>query len=448
MISCRTDGIQEIAEFVSGFSFDDIPTDVVSTIEDSFIDTIGVTLAGVDVGAGAKAIRAISEIGGSGTEIVPGTAVTGSATDIAFATGTAAHCLDFDDTTSAMNGHPSVCLISPMLSVSQSMSISGTEAFEAYAAGFETMAAIAAPISPDHYQRGWHPTGTLGCFGAAATLGKLKGADSESLATALNIAASMAAGVKNNFGTMVKPMHVGQAARSGLTAAILAENGFTASQNAITGDDGFFELFRGRVFNSDGVDLAPWQLSKTGINRKKYPCCFFAHAAIDTVLTLSEEQEIEREEIESVSVTLSQGARDALRYHSPTNGFEGRFSLQYTVAHAIVHGDVGLNAFDTARISSDEIRNIQPKIDVEVDDQLPYSSYISTVTIETTDSEFTMQRANPPGVGKNRLSTQELNDKFRNCLDTVTSREKTEALLSELRDIRNSQQIFESLYDL
>jgi 2-methylcitrate dehydratase PrpD len=277
-----------LGEFVADLERRDLTDKLVRTVERCFIDTIGVTLAGATEGAGSVAGSVTaSELGGSGSATLLGRSGSASVTDAVFANGAAAHSLDFDDVSDSINGHSSACLVPAILAVAEDQNASGSEAITAFAAGFEVASRISAPINPSHYERGWHATATMGPFGVAAAVSHLLGLNANQSTHALNIAASMPAGLKRNFGTMTKPMHVGQAARSGLTAAFLAREGFDANGDAIAGDGGFFDLYSG----DDGPDLDEqfrandWgDLTRKTILVKRYPCCLGMHTALAAAL--------------------------------------------------------------------------------------------------------------------------------------------------------------------
>lgn len=158
-----------------------------------------------------------------------------------------------------------------------------------FIAGFETACYLAEPISPEHYERGWHPTATFGTFGATAATCSVLGFDADATHRALAIAASMPSGLKRNFGSMTKPLHAGLAARSGVTAALLARDRFSADATPISGDDDFFDLYGGGATKTPTPPGEPWRLRTEGIHVKYYPCCYFTYTSITATAALADE---------------------------------------------------------------------------------------------------------------------------------------------------------------
>ena len=209
------------------------------------IDAIGVTLAGVHEDAVRILMRTPGVAGAAGPCLLVGTRQRTSALDAALVNGTASHVLDYDDFSSVFGGHHTVPLMAALFAVAEERALSGRELLLAYVAGVESEIRLARAVHFHHYDKGWHPTSTLGVFGAAAAVSRLIGLDPGRTATALAIAASHASGLKANFGTMTKPLHAGQCGRHGLLAALLAEAGFEANPEALEHEQGFLNAFNG-----------------------------------------------------------------------------------------------------------------------------------------------------------------------------------------------------------
>lgn len=444
---------EELASFVADLSIESIPDPAVRAAERAFIDTVGVTLAGVAEGAGRTATDALGPLGtapdGAGT--IFGTDRTTGVADAAFLNATAGHGLDFDDVTWGV-WHPSVPVVAPILAATEEHGASGARAVEAYVAGFETQVYLASALLPTHYERGWHATATFGTFGAAAAVARVLDLDAAETRHALNAAASMPAGLKHNFGSMTKPMHAGQAARSGLTAAYLASAGFTAAANAIGAERGFVDLYGDRS-GLTGEALPRlgecWSLVKDGIQVKKFPCCYFTHPAIAAALRLRERHDLAVEEIASVTVVASQGAADALHYPDPTTGLEGKFSMHYPVAAALAHGQVDLATFDDDNVGDAVTQAVRERVTFDVDQDLPYNPFDTTVWVGTTDGTVhEHQQESPPGTPDNPLSAAELREKFAMCADRApidVDVDAAHAALDSLRDEPDVEAVLERL---
>ncbi len=442
----RRSSSAELADFVSTLEFEAIPADGVRLAERCFLDTTGVTLAGAAEGAGPIVAAALRSESGGNVSLL-GREGSATVTDAAFVNGTAGHGLDFDDVSDGMHGHPSVPMVPALLGVGQRENSTGRELLTAFVAGFETQCYLSPVINPDHYGAGWHSTATLGTLGAAAAVARLLELDTEATRHALGTAASMAAGLKRNFGTTTKPIHAGNAARSGVTAALAAADGATADAEAIDGVKGFFELYAGE----GGVDLDArprlgerWAIVEDGVGIKKYPCCYFTHAAISVASGLADDHAVDPDDVESVEVVASRGAGDALHHEDPRTGLEGKFSMEYTVASAIARETVGLAAFDDENVGDPSVQRVRERVDFEVDERLEYGSHETTVRITTTDGDsYEESVEGPPGKHENPLSDAELEEKFRMCGARVFESDTVTELHGRLDDLRSETDVAE-----
>ncbi|ADJ15709.1 MmgE/PrpD family protein [Halalkalicoccus jeotgali] len=390
-------------------------------VERAFVDTVGVTLAGLSTDIG----RSVSRWRPDGGLV----ATTERAElDHALALGAAGHALDYDDLSWAIDGHPSVVLVPPILALAGETEASGQEAIAAYVAGFEVMSRVAAPISPAHYEDGWHATATFGVFGAAAAAAWLLDLAPEETRNALCIAASTPAGLKRNFGSMTKPMHAGFAARSGLTAAILARDGITADDEAIGGDGGFLDLYGER---SEVEAPAGRYIDERGIHTKAYPCCYFTHTAIAATQSLAVEHAIDPEDVESIVVEASQGAADALAHSNPETGLEAKFSMEYAVASALARDRVDLATFEEPALSDPTVEDLRERVSFRTDPDLAYDAHTSVVRLER-DETVERRQENPPGTYGNPLSEDRQRAKFLDCATRTIREEHAEGLYEDL----------------
>src|SRR5438876_2337776 len=251
-----------IAEFVTKSRWEDCPAEAVDAARRAILDCLGVMLAG----STEPAARIICEVaraeGGAPLATVVGARLRTGAVWAALANGTAAHALDFDDTNFTLMGHPTAPVLSAALAAGELALTDGRALVHAFLLGFEVETTLAEVLNPAHYEKGFHATGTLGAIGAAAAASRLLGLDGAQTRTALAIAATQASGLKENFGTMTKPFHAGHAARSGVLSGLLAREGFTASEQALEGPQGYFAVLSAgkrdeQVLESLG---APWKI--------------------------------------------------------------------------------------------------------------------------------------------------------------------------------------------
>jgi 2-methylcitrate dehydratase PrpD len=450
----RKDGItRPIANHLCGISISDASDDVIEATERYILDTVGVAIAGAVVGAGDVTAKAITGLQNTtGPSLLFGRGDNVDPLDAAFINGTAAHCLDYDDVVTEIHVHPSSPMVPAIIAAGQAIGSTGKEILEAYIAGFEAQYVVAGPVNPEHYGRGWHATGTYGVFGAAAAVGKLLSLSVGEMRCALDIAASMASGLKKNFGSMAKPMHAGQAARAGLTATTLAAEGFTGTEDALGADGGFFDLYAGP--SGPDLDSLPdlngeWALAEIDIAIKKYPCCYFTHSSIAAAERLSEEHDFSATDIERITVQASKAACDTVVYRNPETVNEAKFSMPYTVASAITRDRVGYETFTKEEINDPKTTRLLERVHLEPDEDLVYGSHAATVKIELTNGRVLDDHySSPPGTATNPLTEEELKKKFEANAGRVYDEETVTELYRQLTELhldRDTETIFGSL---
>ena len=433
---------RRLATFVADTGYDDLPEEVPETVTRAVVDTVGVTLAGAVEGAGATAARSA----GLDPDSADGATMLGIAggddpAATALRVGTAAHALDYDDLSWALDGHPSVTLVPPLFALSSETDASGRELIAAFAVGFEVECALAGPISPDHYEAGWHATSTFGAFGATAAAASLLDLDADATERALAVAASTPAGTKRNFGSMTKPLHAGLCSRSGVTAATLAREGLTATRTAVSGDRGVWDLYDPSTDPDDHADAfafdpdSPWAIETEGIHAKAYPCCYFTHTAVAATAEVVDGG-VDPDDVERIEVRAAGGAGDALAYPDPETGLEAKFSMEHAVACAAVRDRVDLAAFETAALSDPAVDAVRERVDFAVDDSLPYDSHEATVRVVAADGAVhECRRVDPPGVHDDPLPPATRRRKFRECVERAVPSEEAERLYDRLCDL-------------
>ena len=352
---------ERLARFALGLSLADVPESARATARAAIQDALACAVAGRDERV-SRELRAFAleqgsapraTLWGTGERVSPGLA--------ALVNGTAAHALDFDDVSWAMNGHPTVPLLPAAFAVADATGGSGADLLRAYVVGFEVQAKLGLALGRPHYEKGWHATSTLGVFGAAAAAGVLYGLDETKLRRAFGIAMSRASGSRANFGTDTKPLHAGLAARAGLEAAQLARQGVTAREDAIEAEMGLADLYAGKKPLALRLD-GPLALEEPGIELKPYPSCRFTHRAIDAVLELRAQHA--GRELASIECAGDPLGQKVLIYSEPRTGLEGKFSLQYCVAVSWLDGWPGLGAFSDARAEKPDVQALLRRVSV------------------------------------------------------------------------------------
>jgi 2-methylcitrate dehydratase PrpD len=404
------------------------------------LDTVGVALAGVPEPA-ARIARSVVAAEGGGTGTLWGSDARTTAASAALANGTAAHALDFDDMCFVSLAHPSAPLVPAALAAAEMAGASGRSVLEAYVVGFEIEARLGLVMNPRHYQRGWHCTSTLGTIGAAAAAGRLLGLDAGAAAHAVAIAASSASGLKENFGTMVKPLHAGLAARNGVLAAQLAREGLTASDLAIDGPQGFLRAFDSERDTLTDViaDLGTrWEILDTGITVKLYPSCAGTHPALDAILDLRRRAGFEAADVERIDVDVDSITPTILIYERPTSGLQGKFSMPFCAAAAVTRGGVDVDTFDAASLGDPAIAAVMPRVTMRVDRSLDGRGAALTqarVAITLRDGRVLTQEADGArGYPARPASDDELDAKFLACARRGIGT-AAERVLARLRDL-------------
>jgi 2-methylcitrate dehydratase PrpD len=441
----------QLAKSARAIGLDAVPFEALETAKMALLDTIGVTLAG----SGEECVRFVRAAAGpfaSGPASLFGSDEMVAPLDAALINGTAAHALDFDDCSNTMGGHPSAPIIPALYALAEREGASGAQLLEAYVTGFEVETKIGRAVNFTHYEKGWHPTSTLGTFGAAAACARLLGLSEERFAAALAIAASMAAGLKANFGTMTKPFHVGQCSRNGLLAALLSAEGMTANLAALEDAQGFFNVYNG-AGNFDPERLfaefaSPFDLIEPGVAFKRHPCCASTHPALDALLKIRSENALSADRIKSIrSWTHPRRLRHTNR-PNPRSGLDAKFSIQYVLARAALEGVVRLEHFSDAGINDPAVRAFMARIEAAPHPDAVMDTtehFFADVRITTTDGTvFDAHIDRPLGRDRNHpLPPMALETKFRDCASLVLNAEATSAIEDAVLGIENLNDVRE-----
>ncbi|MBI2203953.1 MAG: MmgE/PrpD family protein [Candidatus Rokubacteria bacterium] len=429
-----------IAEFVVKTSLEDCPAAALPLVRRAALDTVGVTLAGATEPAAAIVRRAIRAEGGLPIATVIGTRVRTSPAWAALANGVAGHAHDFDDTNFSLMGHPSVPLFGAALAAAEAQPADGRAVALGYVIGFEISATLGAAVNPDHYARGWHATSTVGTIGCAAAAARIFGLDVTETRHALGMAASLASGLKENFGSMTKPYHAGHAARNGVWAALLAREGFTASDTALEGNQGYVAAFGGRGVLDAALDQLGrvWHVDTSRIAVKPYPSCALTHAAIDTLLELRERERLRADQIADVEVGVHRVVPDVLRHPRPATGLERKFSMQYCAAAALADGRVDLASFgdaDVAEPARSLMNRVRMVVDASLPDDLERQAW-SRVTIRLSDGRtLAVPARGAQGHPDTPLSDARLREKFVACATLVLPRDEADGVAIQLEHL-------------
>ncbi|MBI3048382.1 MAG: MmgE/PrpD family protein [Acidobacteria bacterium] len=404
-------------------------------------DTVGVMLAGATEPA-ARLVQAMAAEEGRGRCAVLGTSLRTGPSSAALANGIAAHALDFDDMCFVSLAHPSCALLPAALAAGELAGASGRSLLEAYVVGFEIECRLGTVMNPRHYhERGWHCTSTIGTVGAAAAAARVLGLGLPEAGHALGIAASSACGLKENLGSMVKPLHAGMAARNGVVAALLARRGYTASERSLDGPQGFLAAMGAehRTLERAVIDLdSHWEILATGITVKLYPSCAATHPTLDLLLDLRTRERFTADDVEAIEIDVDSMTPRLLIYDRPATGLEGKFSMPFCAAAAVVDGEVGIGTFDVERIQSPAVQAVIPKVTMRVDPALDTQAPLShaRVTLRLRDGRvLTASADGARGYPARPASEEELAAKFSSCARRSISPEAAARAWATLADV-------------
>jgi 2-methylcitrate dehydratase PrpD len=432
-----------LAEQARTLTYGDLPQEVRAIARQCVLDYIACTLAGAKEELADILLAEMREQGGAPAATVIGHAERLPVLSAALVNGATSHALDFDDVNLAMTGHPSVVLLSALLALAEERGSSGIDVMTAFVAGYELQCRLGLLLAPGHYNvLGFHATGTLGSFGAAAACAHLLGLDGEKFAAALGIAGTQAAGLKSMFGTMCKPLHAGKAAYHGLLAARLAQRGFTSRGDVVECAQGFART-HSADYHPDKALATPHGGFHIRNNLFKYhAACYMTHAPIEAARKLREQHGLTPDRIARIRLALDETCDRICNIAAPRTGLEAKFSLRLTTAMALAGLDTGgLAAYSEATAADPTLIALRDK--VEFDFSPGRSNTVAEMEIELTDGTRVAAR-HDAGVPTTDVDEQgrRIEEKFIALAEPVLGGAKTRDLLGEigrfeaLRDLR------------
>lgn len=440
----------EIAEFVLETDYRNIPKEAVNLAKRAILDYLGVAIAGSREPVAMILSQHVKQLGAVAEAGVIGGRFRTSAELAAWTNGTIGHALDYDDTDSVAAGynmHPSVPILPAVLALGEKGKVSGKEIITAYVVGFEIEARLGSTIGSQNARAGWHPTSVLGTIAAAVASAKILKPRTIEVQMALGIAGSIAGGLMLNLGTMTKPMHAGNAARNGVTAAVLAQRGFTANENIIDGEFGFCSLFSGGKIvglSDKNLNLGDvWNIITIGFAFKPYPSCRDTHACVDAVLQLRKTYKITSDQVSTIICKVDHKLSQSLRFPRPRNGYEGKFSMQYCVANALLKGQLVLDDFKDEVITDPAVQDLLSRISLVFSkEDVAGSDLGHEVLIKLKNGkEYSYKVREPKGDRKNPMTDEELLAKFRGCAKLSMETNDIERIIELILDLEELEDI-------
>jgi 2-methylcitrate dehydratase PrpD len=403
----------ELAKFIAGLNASEIPPDVLHQAKRCLIDWLGVTLAGSADPSTAVLCAVADDLNSGAQATILGRGRGASLLIAVLTNGYTSHVLDYDDTYNPERTtvHGSAPVWPVVIGLSERRSVTGRQALAAFVAGFETEVRVALAAGPAHYEAGWHVTGTVGHFGAAAAAAQVLQLGPDAVANALGAAGTQAAGLKGVYGSMGKALHPGKAAMDGLLSALLADRGFTGSDSILEAEHGFLRVLSPApapelVTKDLGRD---WTLLDNGF--KPYACGSLTHPTIEGVIHLRREHELRPGEIESIEATVNDYVSWVTAKEKPTTGLQGKFSIYHCAAVAALDGSASVRQFEDERVNDSDVIEMRRRVRIVVDDSLPKDA--ASVTLALIDGRrLTHEVMHNKGTAAKPMTDPEIEEKF------------------------------------
>jgi 2-methylcitrate dehydratase PrpD len=443
----KTPGLTNyVGTFVTQTKYQEIPAEVIELGKKSILDALGLALAGSRAESGSISRKYVEQAGVcNGKATVIGSAQRTSPRFAALLNGISIHADDFDDTQLAaakdrvygLLMHPTVPVLPAIFALAEQRAVTGKEWMLAYQVGAEVECKIAEAISPRHYQDGFHTTGTCGPFGSAAACAKLLKFDLPETLKTFGLAASQSGGLRENFGTMTKPFQAGRAAESGLVSAELVALGWTAAEQILEADRGFFHASGGSYDPSAIMDRLgkPWTFTTPGVSLKPYPSGSLTHPAMTELARLIEVHKLQAAQVEKVDIGANHNMTTTLLHHQPKTGLEAKFSMEFCLAILLLERKAGLGQFSDKVVQRSDVQEMIRRINFYVDPEAENAGFdkmTSILKVHLRDGRMITGRAEfAKGSPANPMSFVEAATKFRGCAEFAEwPKAKTEQIIA------------------
>jgi 2-methylcitrate dehydratase PrpD len=424
-----------LARFVAETDYSTISDKTLANAKIHILDTFGAALAGVSTDTASIAFQYCQKMGHSEEASIWGTPLKSSAPMAAFANGLLGHAIDFDDWDAFIHaGHPTCMVTGAALSLGEVIGSSGRDLLKAYVLGIEVLTKMAT-ATPNVQDRGFHSTPVWGSIGATIACASLARLEPDKIKAALGIAASAAGGIHRQQGSMVKPFHAANAARNGVEAVLLAQQGFTADAAIIEAPRGFCDTFFGPNtcdYEKMIANLStPYFLESPGLGLKLHPCSAPQFLAADAALQLKREHKISFADVATIEVSIPP-LRYQRHYHPEVKtGLRGKFAINYVVALAFLDGKLEIETFTDAKANQPQVQEALGRVKVIMDESIPEPGRYCPVSVELkSGTRFTHTATIPKGHPENPLTEEEVLDKFRSNVKTIIAEKQSEELIS------------------
>ena len=369
-----------LAEFVADHPAGEFPASVEHEAHRTFMNWMGCAIGAARHPTLASALSAIQELAPAAQATVLGRSERVDMASAALLNGISSHTFDFDDTHLKTIIHPAGPVASAAFALAEHIGSTGRELTDALVLGIDVACRMGNMIYPEHYDRGWHITGSTGMLGAAAAAARLLSLDVDRTIMALGIAASQPVGVREQFGSMTKPFHPGAAARVGLTAALMAKHGFTASTRAIEAPRGIAQTYSTKCTWNEITDDLGTRFEIAFNTYKPFACGIVIHPSIDGCVQLRNAHSLRAGDIAQVDLRVHSLVLELTGKRAPRTGLEAKFSVFHACAAAIIFGQAGEAEFSDEVVSREDVTALRDRVHAAIDDRIDEASADVTVT--------------------------------------------------------------------
>jgi 2-methylcitrate dehydratase PrpD len=427
----RLNVTKDFCGFLASINFEELPAGAIHESRRGMLDWIGCALAACRNPAIDKLLSVLQASSSSQHASVLGRGLRLGLLEAPLVNGQMGHLLDFDDT--HMGGvvlHASSPILAALFALAEARNVTGRDLIAAYAAGFEAGVRV-GKASPGHHDGGWHLTGTLGTIAAGVAAARLIGLDAQGMTYAMGLAATQAAGMQQNRGTMAKSFHAGRAASNGLLAALLAEQGFDSSDEIIEGKRGFCRIYSDQAMPELVLEdlRRRWEISSNG--HKPYACGVVLHPAIDAMIALSGKSGMRPPEIERIELRVHPLAVRITGILEPQTGLQSKFSLSHSAAVAFLDRDAGIAQYSDDRATAAEVIALRRRISIAADETLRKDEAHATI-IATSGKRIDTHIAHATGTVENPMSDAAIEVKYLANATPAVGAERARRLAEEI----------------
>ncbi len=422
---------REIAEFVTKTTYEALPPSVVHAAKRDIINVLGVSI----YSARDASLRILTDMfdaeGGHARASIWGAGRKTTLANAALANGYLAHLEDYDDTHFPTVVHPTAPTLPAAFAIGEEAGKSGRDLLTAVALGIEVCCRICNAVYPWHYDMGWHITGTMGVFGGATAAGHIAGLDTDQLVAALGAAGTQAAGVREAFGTMTKPMHAGRAAQAGVVSTLLARGGFTAATTILEGRRGVAEVMstdRDLSRATDGLGQH-WEIFQNGL--KPYSCGVVSHPAIDAAIAIKARPGFDPDAVEKIDAYVHPLVPELMGRMEPDVGLAGKFSCAHCISVGLVDGAAYPAQFADAKVKDERLTALRRKVEYTIDSSMGEDAVKLVLTMKD-GSKLEQAVEHATGSPENPMTDEFLAQKFMTLASETLSEKDAAAVLDQL----------------